>query len=118
MRAEPPIGERRKIVGKGFDGRAQFASGEPAIGDRFGSGSSAEKIAGDRARRIAVSAVIYREDDSVFEISSAQRAIEPHRQSLLGHEPFPKLTQRAAFARARLRQAFRFLDGGQGLLME
>src|SRR5260370_25394793 len=117
LAAEPPLGERREIVGDGFDGRAQFERGKPAIGDRCGSGGSAEKISGDRARRITVSTVIYSENDSVFKISRAERAIYPHRQSFLGHEPFSKLAQGAAFARARLHQAFGFLEGGQRFVM-
>ena len=61
--------------------------------------------------------VIYGENDSVFKIFCAERAIEPYRKSFLGHEPFSKLTQTAALARARYRQAFGFFDCGQGLLM-
>src|SRR6266849_10782000 len=89
--AQPPIGEGRKIVGDGFDGRAQFELGEPATGDRFHSGGSAEKIAGNRACRIAVTAVIYGENDSVFKIFCSERAVQPHRQRFFGYEPFSKL---------------------------
>src|SRR6266704_258835 len=117
LAAEPPIGERGKIVGDGFNGRAQFEPREPALGDRFDSGASAQKIAGDRARRVAVSAVIHSENNSVFKIFCSERAIDPHCQSFLGHEPLSKFTQRTTFAGARLCQAFSFLDGGQSFLM-
>src|SRR5712691_724402 len=98
LAAEPPIGERGKIVGDGFNGRTQFEPREPALGDRFDSGASAEKIAGDRARRVAVSAVIHSENNSVFKIFCSERAIDPHCQSFLGHEPFSELAQTTTFA--------------------
>ena len=61
--------------------------------------------------------MIYGEDDSVFKIFCSERAIEAHCQGFFGNEPLSEFTQGAAFARARLRQTFRFLDSGQGLFM-
>src|SRR5260370_32016663 len=90
---------------------------EPARGDGFDSGAGAEKIAGDRAGRVTVSAVIYREDDGVFKIPGAERAVNSHCQGFFGDESFSKFAQRGACAGARLRQAFGFLDGSRSFLM-
>src|SRR5258708_7556401 len=112
--AQPPFRECCKIIGEGFDDGAQFQVGEPAIGNRFNSSCRSKKIAGDRACRVAVSAVIYGEDGPVFKILCAQRAVQSHGQGFFRYEPFPGVTPRATLPSAGPLQAFPFFDGGSG----
>src|SRR5437667_5629020 len=49
--------------------------------------------------------------------SLALRAINSHRECFLGDETFSKFAEGTAFAGARLREAFGFLDGRQSFLI-